>query len=254
MTNEKASGTGAQSVERVFWLLQLIAAAGGSITLTELANRADLPRPTIHRILRTLVADGYLRQLANKSYSLGPGLISLGEAASKQLGMVAHPQLNRLVDQLGESANMAILDGDMLLYIAQVGSKRSMRTITEVGRRSYMHDSGLGKALLSQLDDASVRGIVGRAGMPVHTDTTLPDADSLIGALNEIRATGYSTDEGEQEVGVRCFAVPIPNAPTPTAISVSGPAARLDDEFRDRALPLLFEAAASLSALTRRDG
>ena len=80
---EKASG-GVQSVERVFELLELITDAGGDVTLSELSSSTDLPLPTIHRLLRTLVSLGYIRQLPNRRYALGPRLIRLGEGASKQ--------------------------------------------------------------------------------------------------------------------------------------------------------------------------
>ncbi|MDQ5862976.1 MAG: helix-turn-helix domain-containing protein, partial [Actinomycetota bacterium] len=82
---EKASG-GVQSVERVFELLELITDAGGDVTLSELSSSTELPLPTIHRLLRTLVSLGYIRQLPNRRYALGPRLIRLGEGASKQLG------------------------------------------------------------------------------------------------------------------------------------------------------------------------
>ena len=165
---EKASG-GVQSVERVFELLELITDAGGDVTLSELSSSTDLPLPTIHRLLRTLVTLGYIRQLPNRRYALGPRLIRLGEGANKQLGAVARPQLKTLVDRLGETANMAVLDSDMVIYVAQVPSLHSMRMFTEVGRRAHTHDTGVGKAILAQLDDDVVRGIVARTGMPTPT-------------------------------------------------------------------------------------
>src|SRR3954470_20345360 len=111
---EKASG-GVQSVERVFELLELITDAGGEVTLSELSNATDLPLPTIHRLLRTLVSLGYIRQLPNRRYALGPRLIRLGEAANKQLGSLARPQLKSLVDRLGAGAHMAALDSRLVV-------------------------------------------------------------------------------------------------------------------------------------------
>lgn len=243
----RAITNGVQSVERVFALLELIADSGGDMTLSELAVSAGLPVPTIHRLLRTLVAKGYIRQLANRRYALGPRLIRLGEGASNQMGALAGVQLRSLVDQLGETSNMAVLDSGMVLYIAQVPSKHSMRMFTEVGRRVHMHDSGVGKAILAQLDDDAVRVIVARAGMPTPTDRSIGNVDDLLADLNGIRERGYSIDDGEQEIGVRCFAMAVPNAPTPTAISVSGPVSRVDDSFATRAVPLLREAADIIS-------
>lgn len=243
---ERSSGGGVQSVERVFDLLDLMADAGGALTLSELASQTELPLPTIHRLLRTLVGKGYVRQLANRRYALGPRLIRLGEGASKQLGAIANPQLAGLVSRLSETANMAVLEGDMVLYVAQVPSPHAMRMFTEVGRRAHTHDTGVGKAILAELDDQVVRDIVHRAGMPRATEKSIGTPDELVAELERIRARGYAIDDNEQEIGVRCFSVAVPNAPTPTAISVSGPVSRVDAAFGERAVPLLKAAAAAI--------
>jgi IclR family acetate operon transcriptional repressor len=244
----KSAGSGVQSVERVFELLELVTDAGGDVTLSELAASTDLPLPTIHRLLRTLVSLGYARQLPNRRYALGPRLIRIGEGASRQFGALARPQLKGLVDALGESANMAVLDGDMVVYVAQVPSLHSMRMFTEVGRRAHLHDTGVGKAILAQLPDDTVRGIVLRAGMPTPTAHSIGTIDDLLTELDVIRERGYAIDDQEQEIGVRCFSMAVPEAPTPTAVSVSGPISRVDEAFGERAVPLLRKAAEAIMA------
>lgn len=247
MTESKTTG-GVQSVERVFDLLNIITASGGESSLSELAAKSELPLPTIHRLLRTLVFLGYVRQLPNRSYALGPGLIRLGYTASLQLGAYAQPVLRRIVDQLGESANMAMLDGHMVVYVGQAQSSQSMRTFTEVGRRAHAHDTGVGKAILATLPESQVVSIVSSMGMPTPTKKSLGTMEDLLADLEKIRERGYAIDDEEQEVGVRCFSMALPEAPTPTAISVSGPVSRVDWDFGKRAVPLLREAADELSA------
>lgn len=224
-----------------------MAEVGGAVGLSELAERLDLPVPTIHRLLRTLVAGGYARQLPSRKYVLGPRLIRLGHVASQATGVWAQPVLSRLVEQFGETANMATLDGDMMVYVAQVPSPHPMRMFTEVGRRVFVHCTGVGKAILATLPEDRVRAIVGRAGMPVQTSRSIGDVDALLAELDAIRARGYSIDEGEQELGVRCFAVAVPGAVVPTAISISGPDVRVTAELGRRAAPLLRVAAQELS-------
>ena len=140
---------GVQSLERAFDLLERMADAGGEVGLSELAASSGLPLPTIHRLMRTLVSCGYVRQQPNRRYALGPRLIRLGESAARLLGTWARPYLARLVEETGETANMALLDGDEIVYVAQVPSKHSMRMFTEVGRRVLPHSTGVGKALLA---------------------------------------------------------------------------------------------------------
>lgn len=239
---------GVQSVERVFDLLEVITAAGGEMSLSELSAAVKLPLPTIHRLLRTLVPSGYVRQLPNRNYALGPRLIMLGEAAAQQFGSSARPKLDELVRELGESANKAVLDGQQVVYIAQAQSSRSMRMFTEVGRRAETHDTGVGKAMLATLPDDRVTAIIESTGMATPTEKSLGTPEALFADLEKIRARGYSIDDEEQELGVRCYAVAVPGAPTPTAISVSGPISRVDEEFGRRAVPLLQKAAAEIGA------
>ncbi len=239
---------GVQSVGRVLDLLEIVGDAGGEIGLSELAARSRLPLPSIHRLVRTLVGRGYMRQLPNRRYTLGARLIPLGEVASAMLGTWARPVLQSLVDELGESANVAVLDGDMVMYIGQVPSKHSMRMFTEVGRRVYPHCTGVGKALLSQLDDDAVRALLDRTGMPGQTPRSITDPDALLVELAGIRREGHAVDEGEQEVGVRCVAVPVPGQRSGVAVSVSGPAPRMTPELVERAIPLLRLASAEVAS------
>jgi IclR family acetate operon transcriptional repressor len=244
-TEESAPG-GVQSIARAFSLLELITAAGGELSISELGDRSGLPLPTIHRIIRTLISSGYIIQQPSRRYALGPRLIGLGETASRMLGAWARPRLTELVEAVGETANMAILDGDKAVYIAQVPSRHSMRMFTEVGRRVDLHCTGVGKALLAQLPPATALEIVKQTGMPARTERSITDPGELMEALARVRESGYVIDDGEQEIGVRCVAVPVTGAPSLTTISVSGPETRLSPEVVERVVPHLLGAAAGL--------
>ncbi len=240
--------SGVQSVNRAFALLELLTTLGGEAGVGELSEGLGLPAPTIHRLLRTLIQRGYVMQLPSRRYSLGPGLIRLGEAATHRLSSWAMPALRRLGEATGETANLAVLDGDLAAYVAQVPSKHHMRMFTEVGRRVLPHAAGVGKALLSQLPDEEARAIVERTGMPGYTPTTLTTPSELLTELAGIRRRGYAVDEGEQEMGVRCFAVPITGLALPMAVSISGPQGRVTLASAERMVRALQDAAASLRA------
>ena len=239
---------GVQSIERAFELLELMTDAGGEIGISQLAETSGLPLPTIHRLMRTLVHLGYVRQEASRRYALGPRLIRLGETSSRLLGTWARPHLARLVDAIGETANMAMLDGDEVVYVAQGPSRHSMRMFTEVGRRVLPHGTAVGKALLAQLPESRVAEALGRTGMPAHTEHTITTPAALFRQLHTVRELGYAVDDGEQELGVRCVAVPVPGAPTMTAISISGPAARVTEARNDEVVPVLKASATELAA------
>lgn len=170
-----------QSLIRAFDLLEILAAAGGEASLTELAQASHLPAATTHRIMRTLAEGGYVHQGRSRRYSLGPSLIHLGERAGRMLGSRANPHLEALAKQTGETANLAILEGDAVVYIAQAASNHTMRMFTEVGRRFSPHSTGVGKALLSQLHDAEVRALLVRTGTPARTPNTITEPEGGAG-------------------------------------------------------------------------
>ncbi len=242
-----SKGGGVQSVERAFDLIARIAGGHDAVGLSQLATDTGLPLPTIHRLLQTLVKLGYIRQDAARRYALGPRFIPLGEAAMRSLGEWSLRHLRELANLAGESANLAVLEGTEVLYVAQVPGRHAMRMFTEPGRRVLPHCTAVGKAMLSRLPEQRVRTILERGGMPKFTPATITDPDEILAQLATIREQGFAVDEGEQEVGVRCVAVPIPEAPTLSAVSVSGPLARLTDEVVMRIAPLIARAALAIA-------
>src|SRR6478609_1398090 len=123
---QRSSG-GVQSIERAFTILETLATGGGVMGLSALATESGLPLPTIHRLVRTLVDLGYMRQEPSRQYALGPRILLLAESSSRLLGRWARPYLLELVEGLGESANLAMLDGDLMVYVGQSQSRQSMR-------------------------------------------------------------------------------------------------------------------------------
>jgi IclR family acetate operon transcriptional repressor len=242
----RARSGGVQSLERAFSVLELIAGNGGSMSLSRLSADSGLPPTTLHRLARTLVDLGYLRQEPSRHYALGHRLFLLTEGSSSMLNAVALPHLSHLVDELGETANLAMLDGDQVAYVAQAPGRHSMRMFTEVGRRVQPHCTAVGKALLATSTDDEVRALMDRTGLPRHTPHTIIEPEEFLRELGRVRHRGYALDEGEQEVGVRCVAVVVPESTLRLAMSVSGPAPRMTDELLAQAVPILQGAARNL--------
>lgn len=240
--------SGVHSIERAFNILETLALNGNPMGLSTLAAESALPLPTIHRLVRTLVGLGYMRQEPNRQYALGPRVLLLADSAPHMLNSLAEPHLSLLVDELGETANLASLDGDQIVYLAQVPSRHSMRMFTEVGRRVLPHCTAVGKAMMASMPDNDVRAMLGRTGMPRHTEHTVTEPDQLIEQLAWSRRYGYAVDDGEQELGVRCVAVALPGVRTRLAFSVSGPSGRMTPETVERAVPLLIASSQALAA------
>ncbi|WP_328842134.1 IclR family transcriptional regulator [Nakamurella leprariae] len=244
--------SGVQSLARAFALLEALAASPDPMGVAALAEGVGLPVPTVHRMLRTLVDLGYARQDPTRRYGLGPRVALLAEGTGAMLGALARPHLTALVDELGETANLASLDGDRVVYVAQVPSRHSMRMFTEVGRAVLPHATAVGKAVLAGHPPTEVLTLLTRTGMPGHTEHTLTDPTEFAVHLEQVRRQGWAVDDGEQELGVRCVAVAIPSGPAPAlprlAVSVSGPTARMTTDLIDRAVPALRAAAVTLAA------
>lgn len=238
---------GVQSVRRVFDLLELIADGGGAQGISQLSTDSGLPVPTIHRLLRTLTASGYVRQDPSRRYALGPRLIRLGNLAGRAFGSWSRPLLTRLVEATGETANLAVLEGAEVVYLTQAPSPHSVRMFTEPGRRVLAHCTGVGKALLAELPPDEVTRLVVPTGMPANTPHTITDIDALLGELAAVRERGYALDDGEQELGVRCVAVAVPHPGARTAVSISGPSGRVHDAAVAVAVPVLKDVAEQLA-------
>lgn len=239
--------------DRVFVVLEALADAETPPTLSELAELTALPMPTIHRLLRFLTTNGYVRQEPSKRYILGLAMIRFGQSASRGLDSWAAPHLAGLVAKYGETTNMAMLEGDSVVYVAQVPSPRSMRMFTEIGHVVMPHCAGVGKAILSMLSDQQVTDLLRRTGMPAHTDHTLTSSEDVLAALQQTRELGYALDDGEQELGVRCVAVPLTGLPFLAGISVSGPSSRILMEDVARIAPDLQEVAADICRKYKSD-
>jgi IclR family acetate operon transcriptional repressor len=179
----------------------------------------------------------------------------LADLTTKRIGTWANPHLADAVGQVHESVNLAILDGDEVVYVAQVQPDRNfMRMFTEVGRRTLPHATAVGKAMLASRDESEVRSLLDRTGMPRYTEHTLTSPAEFLDALARARELGYAMDEGEQEVGVRCVAVEVPGAPQPMALSMSGPTTRMTDDTVRDAVPVLRRAAERVAAELSSNG
>ncbi|MFC7486108.1 IclR family transcriptional regulator [Knoellia pratensis] len=233
-----------RSLERAFGILEAIADAGGTIALSQLSLVMGLPPPTVHRLSRTLVDLGYLRQERSRMYSLGPQLIPLGEATAERIAIWARPHMFDVAQALGESVALATLDGDAVLYTAQVQhASHSMRMFTDIGTRARPHATAAGKAILAKRTTVEVQALLARTGMPPHTTSTLTTVDAFLAELDGTREHGFAMEDGEQELGVRSVAVAFSGAPFLMALSVSAPVIRMTDEVIARAAALLQLAA-----------
>ena len=222
----RAAGS-VQSVDRSLDLLEALAQEEKPVGVADLVELTGLPQGTVHRLLQSLHQRGYVRRDASRKYSLGTSAVRLADAAQRSLARSARPHLAELVELSGETANLAVLEGDDVVYVAQVPSPHTLRMFAEVGRHVPPHSTAVGKVLLAGMPRERALAVLRRTGLAPRTSSTITDLDAFDTELDLVVVQGWAADEEEQEAGVRCVAVPVgaPGAVV-AALSLSGPADR----------------------------
>lgn len=249
----RASGArdgGVQSVERALDVLEFLSRSEDELGVSEIGAATGLAAGTVHRLLGTLVARGYVyRNARSRKYGLGLKSLTMAMATRERIGPMALPFLRELMEVSQETANLAILEGNASMYIEQVAPTRMLRIFTEPGNRVPLHSTGTGKVLLAYQPPRLVDFIVGRAGLPRQTISTITDPGQFRAELAAVRRQGYAVDFEEQEEGVRCIAAPVfgPDGQIFAAMSVSGPASRLNRRRINTIVPELKRISAALT-------
>ncbi|PLR45010.1 MULTISPECIES: glyoxylate bypass operon transcriptional repressor IclR [Yersiniaceae] len=226
-----------QSLTRGLTLLEYIAASHGSVALTDLAQQAGLPNSTTHRLLTTMQQQGFVRQVGDLGlWTIGAHAFVVGSSflQSRNLLAMVHPVLRRLMEESGETVNLAVFDhsDSQVIIIDQVQCNALMRMSAPIGGKLPLHASGAGKAFLSTLPEERVVALLHKTGLHSYTPRTLTAPAKLRQALEETRKRGYSFDDEEHALGLRCVAACIfdEHQDAYAAISLSGPVSRITDD------------------------
>jgi IclR family acetate operon transcriptional repressor len=241
-----------QSLTRGLSILEALARAEGGLTLTDVTQRAGLPPSTTHRLLATLEKTGYVYQAGDLGlWYVGLQAFTVGSAflANRDFVAQSHPYMRRLMEQAGETANLAILDGNEAVFIDQVQCRETMRTIVRLGSRVPLHASGVGKAIFATLPDDEIETVLKVKGLPRITEHTITAPETMRASLRVIRQRGFAFDDEEHLPGTRCVAAPIYDEHEEPlgAISVAGPSARLPDERIRQLGPLVARIAEEIT-------
>jgi len=244
-----------QSIRRAFDVLGTL--GDGPLGVTEVADRAGLPKSTAARLLATLVGEGAVEQVpGDTSYRLGPRLITLaaGFSLARSLAAIARPMLIDLAESSGEAAGLAMPDGDLVHYIDQVDTVQPVLVRDWTGARIPLHAVSSGQVLLAFRTPAAIERYLERP-MERFTDHTLTDADAVRERLHEVRRQGYNWAMDEFEAGISSIAAPIADASGEViaAVHVHGPSFRFPAEGSKAELAQLLLAGAARIAAGLRE-
>jgi IclR family acetate operon transcriptional repressor len=236
-----------QVLDRSLKLLDLVASADGA-ALTELSDQSGMAPSTVHRLLTSLANHGMVTHDSETgAWTIGLKAFEIGNAflRFRKLGTISRPFLKQLMEHSGETANIGIEDGGDVVFISQVESHAPMRAFFRPGRRGPIHASGIGKAILSTWDNAGIERLLTPRPLARFTEKTRDTLPKLLTDIETIRTRGWSIDDEEHTLGMRCLAAPIFNeyGEAIAGISVSGPAVRLLDETLTALGPVVKAAA-----------
>lgn len=233
-SSAKNVGGHSQSLVRGLNILEGLAAAPGGLGLSDIAQIVGLAPSTTHRLLQALHRQGYIMQDTELGlWKIGVKTFQVGNTflEARDFVATARPYLRQLTQDSGETANLAIRDDGMAVFLAQSESPQMMRMITRLGSRAPLHASGVGKALLAWLPEREVERILQSRGLSRVTENTLDTPARLRESLATIRHQGYACDREEHAIGLNCVAASLHDQDglPLAAISVSGPVARIPE-------------------------
>ena len=227
-----------------------------NLGISEIARMAKLSPSTTHRIVRALVARGYLEQdPGTDRYHLGRSAVLLGQAVRGQYGLdQVLPILERLSASTGESVNLGMLDGHQVVVAMRVASRQALRYDQPVGSRLQLHCSSMGKALLA-FGAPNGPGNLSDLDLCAVTPSTITTLDELRAEIELVRSLGYSRDREEGIVGVSCIGAPVFDSigRNIAAIALQGPTVRLSEARVATLVPEVLRAAQDVSAAMRFD-
>lgn len=249
LTSESSakSRSAVQSISRGFAVLEAVVAHDVPVGVTDLSRQCDLPVGTIHRLVQSLYELGYVDKDENSKYFAGPRLVRLTGTRQKTVAAIAQPYLDRIAEELGETVAVGTLKGGFVVGIARTPGTRSIRIHTSIGVPSHPHASALGKLLLGQMPLEQIHHVLDHTHMPRFTPATITDRDALLSAIATAQDLGYAVNEGEQEEGMRCVAVPITYDGAALGFSLSAPTLRMPDDVLLKTVETLRTAAKALA-------
>ncbi|HEX6000647.1 MAG TPA: IclR family transcriptional regulator [Hyphomicrobiaceae bacterium] len=242
-----------QSVDRALALIDVLAGSGGSLQLTELAERTHLNVSTGHHLLATLVKWGYVARAPGRRYALGARGLHLAQSFLKQVDLprLAHPHIERISDETGETVHLAVLQGDTVVTLLKREGRHAVRVDTgAVGAVDAAHATAVGKAMLAWLPEHEIRRIVATRGMPRFTANTITGVEALVEELRLVRRHSHALDREEHQPGVTGVGAAIRNhqGAVVGAISVAAPTLRASEAHLSRMRDSVMAAARALSA------
>lgn len=248
--DDKTSQNTIKSLDRAMEVFEYISSRPG-MTLSAIADEMGQSASTVYRVLVTLEGRDLVEFDAGEQlWHIGPRAFMIGSRFLRRTSLVerARPIMRRLMDATGETANLGMERDGKVLFVSQIETQANIRAFFPPGSLSEMHASGIGKALMAQMDADLLAQRLSR-GLQAFTPRTLVTPEALMADLAKVRERGFSFDDEERNIGMRCIAAPVfgVTGEAVAGISVSGPTSRVTIEAVNALSRPVMEAARALT-------
>jgi IclR family KDG regulon transcriptional repressor len=241
------------SVKRALTIIETLAASGRGMSISALSRRLNLPKSTAHTIVLTLRSAGYVRcDDETGRYRIGPAFLEVAGGMMKQPDLHDEDiryELRRVTEQTGLSAHCAVLENGQAVYVGKVETPGMIKLATWVGRRMEAHCTAVGKAMLAYLPSDELDAFLKQRRLPRHTENTIHSHEALRQELKNIRSRGYSYENEEFGLGMRCVGAPVFNreGKAIAAVSASGTTGQIHEQNIDSIQRIVRDAAKTIS-------
>jgi DNA-binding IclR family transcriptional regulator len=236
----KKTAYSAPSVKKAFKILHTIADSSNGLGVSELAKQLKIGKSTVHGITSALEELGVLvRDALHKKYNMGYTLLELREKAYTKMELrdVARIPMEKLMEKIGETVFLGVLNGDHVTILDMVESHNEMKITSPPGTRIPLIAGATGKVFLAQFEEKKAKEIIQKMGLVRYTSKSIVDPKKFFKEVEETKKNGYAIDDGEYMLGVEAIAAPIQTASPPlAAIWVVGFTSSLDNQKMERVI------------------
>jgi IclR family transcriptional regulator, KDG regulon repressor len=247
----ESGGPKATAVERAMAILEYLDGSRRGLNISEISRRLGMPKSSAHVIVVTLERLGYIQKRGETlHYTLGLKAYGLGQGMVRGLSIaeLAMPHMRALADQLRMPVHLAIADGEQGVYLQKAEAAGVIKFDTYVGRRMDLHCTGVGKVLLAWGAPETLERLMAKPTYIRYTKNTLTNPRALLKELEVVRKQGYALDDEEEELGVRCVAVPVfrERGVFAAGLSVTGTTGQVPVEGVERIVAQMRRAAGAM--------
>jgi DNA-binding IclR family transcriptional regulator len=243
-----------QSVSHALDILESFTKTEDELGVTELSKRLGLHKNNVFRLLATLEHRGYIEQNpATENYRLGAKTLQIGSIfiEQRECRRQARPILENLMTASGETAVVAVLRGNKVIYMDSVETDKTVRAVSRIGALLPAHCTSVGKVQLAELSSADIERLYPDQALPALTDRSIKTRDALVAQLKRIAEQGYAVENEEVETDVRSVSVAVKDYSKKViaAIGITAPVSRLTDDRLEKGgvISLLQESGQALS-------